>query len=113
MFFVYFAVPTGRPLNCNVTVHNDSVTLQWDEPEKALQNGRLVGYNLTCRKQDSSETLMGLPNTLMSTETMVFISNLSPYTVYNCNLSAINVVGEGPPLQCQFATVEDSKRSIH
>ena len=89
------------------------MTLQWDEPEKALQNGRLIGYNLTCRKQDSSETLMGLPNTRMSTETMVVISNLSPYTVYNCNLSAINVVGEGPPLQCSFATVEDSKRSIY
>ena len=89
------------------------MTLQWDEPDKALQNGRLIGYNLTCRKQDFTETLMGLPNTLMSTETIVFISNLSPYTVYNCNLSAINVVGEGPPLQCPFATVEDNKRSIY
>ena len=89
------------------------MTLQWNEPEKELQNGRLLGYNLTCRQQGSSKTLMGLPNTRMSTDTMVVISNLSPYTAYNCDLSAINVVGEGPALQCSFATVEDSKRSIH
>ena len=110
--FIYFTVPTGTPLNCNVTVHNDSVTLQWNEPEKALQNGLLVGYNLTCRQQGSSKTLMGLPNTQMSTDTMVVISNLSPYIVYFCDLSAINVVGEGPALQCSFATVEESKKSI-
>ena len=89
------------------------MTLQWNEPEKALQNGLLVGYNLTCRQQGSRKTLMGLPNTQMSTNTMVVISYLSPYTVYYCNVSAINVVGEGPALQCSFATVEDSKRSIH
>ena len=89
------------------------MTLRWNEPEKALQNGLLVGYNLTCRQQGSRKTLMGLPNTQMSTDTMVAISNLSPYTAYNCDLSAINVVGEGPALQCSFATVEDSKKSIH
>ena len=89
------------------------MTLRWNEPEKALQNGLLVGYNLTCRQQSSRKTLMGLPNTQISTDTMVVISNLSPYTAYNCDLSAINVVGEGPALQCSFATVEDSKRSIH
>ena len=89
------------------------MTLQWNEPEKALQNGLLVGYNLTCRQQGSSKTLMGLPNSQMSTNTMVVISNLSPYIVYFCDLSAINVVGEGPALQCSFATVEDSKRSTH
>ena len=107
-----YAVPSGSPLDCtNNTFNARYVELQWQEPNRTLQNGQIMGYNLSCFSDDPCANLMAdLSATQNSTSTSFTIDPVSPFTQYTCNLSAINQVGEGPSTQCIFATQQDGKR---
>lgn len=51
----------------------------------------------------------GLTPTQTSTATKFTISGILPYTSYQCTLSFINVLGEGPDTQFNFLTGQDGK----
>ena len=105
-------MPTAPPRNfINTTFLSRSVTLDWDPPVRVDQNGEIIGYNLTCIQNNGSE-VCGLTATQSSPETMFTIPILLPFTEYTCNLSFINVVGEGPDTQYRFETAQDSKFSF-
>ena len=108
---VLCAVPNGPPQNCtNSTFNARDVGLQWEEPVRALQNGQITGYNLTCFSSDFCASLSAdLSATQNSTATYFNILPVSPFTAYTCFLSTINEVGEGPPAQCFFTTQQDGK----
>lgn len=103
--------PNGEPQFCtNSTFNARDITLQWEEPSPALQNGQIVGYNLTCYSDDPwADLTANLTATRLSVETNFTINPASPFTNYTCSLSAINEVGEGPAAQCHFSTQEDGK----
>ena len=109
-------VPTAPPINCtNTTFFSRNVSLSWNEPVRTGQNGRAVGYNLTCNSNflgvDVTENIVsGLADTLNSTDTVFTITDIGPHSYYTCNLSFINTVGQGPSTQCSFTTAQDSKR---
>ena len=92
------------------------MALLWIEPVKTGQNGRAVGYNLTCSSKflgvNVSESIVsGLTDTLNSTDTVFTITDVAPHSYFTCNLSFINTVGQGPPTQCSFITAQDSKQA--
>ena len=101
--FCNFTDPTGAPLNCrNTNIQSDSVDLNWAPPEISLQNGQLVKYNINC-----SQTGRNYTNNV--SHLALSVSGLSPYTSYTCDVSAVNIVGEGPATTCFFTTAQDSK----
>ena len=108
LILAFYPVPNGPPQNCaNIQYNTKEVELQWEEPPQALQNGKIVGYNLTCYCDYPCASLMiELGDTQISTTTNITIFPVSPFTQYTCSLSTINEVGEGPPTQCIFTTLE-------
>ena len=82
------------------------MTLSWIEPVRTGHNGRAVGYNLMCTRQQFVSQII----TLNSTDTVFTITDIAPHSYYTCNLSFINTVGQGPPTQCSFTTAQDSKQ---
>ena len=96
-------------MNCaNTTFLPRNATLIWTAPALIDQNGAPVGYNLTCMNTNSV-SVNGLNATQTSNNTMFTITDVTPFTDYICDLSFINVVGEGPSTQCTFTTAQDSK----
>ena len=96
-------------MNCaNITFLPSNVILTWTAPALMYQNGAPVGYNLTCMKTNGV-SVNGLTGTQTSMNKMFNITDIMPFTGYTCNLSFINVVGQGPSTQCTFETAEDSK----
>ena len=111
-YHIFWSVPTGAPQNCsNITYNARDIGLQWEEPIRARQNGRITGYNLTCFSMNSWADLSAdLNATQSSTASNFTIDPVSPFTQYTCSLSAINEVGQGPPTQCSFSTPQDGER---
>ena len=105
---VFYPVPNGPPQNCASNQYNaTAVELWWEEPVRSLQNGQIVGFNLTCYCDNPcSNFMVELSAPHMSSHVSFAIVLASPLTQYTCSLSAINEVGEGPPTQCIFTTLE-------
>ena len=98
--FRNFIVPTGAPLNCTSTnIQSISVDLNWSPPEKSLQNGQILNYNVNCSQSGQYRTF----------QLTISVTDLSPYTSYSCNVSAVIIVGEGPTATYSFTTSQDSK----
>ena len=107
-----FSVPTGAPRNCiNMTYNARNVVLQWEEPVYTLQNGKIMGYNLTCHSVNPWADLSAdLSATQSSATTSFTVDPVSPFTEYTCSLSAINEVGQGPPAHCSFSTQQAGQK---
>ena len=95
----------------NITFLSSNVTLIWTAPALIDQNGAPVGYNLTCTNT-SGVSVNGLNATQTSMNTMFTITDVIPFTSYTCDLSFINVIGEGPSTQCTFTTTQIGKCNI-
>ena len=105
-------MPIASPMNCvNITFLPSNVTLTWTAPALIDQNGAPVGYNLTCMNT-SGVSVNGLNPTQNSMSTMFTITDVMPFTSYTCDLSFINVVGQGPSTQCTFETAQSGKHNI-
>ena len=108
-------VPDAPPINCtNTTFFSRNVTLSWIEPVRTGQNGRAVGYNLACNSYPAgiqSSTRNDTDELIDNQDLRYTLTNILPYTHYNCNLTFINTVGQGPPTKCFFTTAQDSKNN--
>ena len=111
--FCHLPVPNGEPQFCsNRTYNARNVRLQWEAPKLALQNGQIIGYNLTCYSNNPwADLTANLSATQFSSANNFTINPVSPFTDYTCLLSAINEVGEGPTIQCNFSTQQDGKNT--
>ena len=99
-------MPIGHPINCiNTTFLPLNVTLVWTEPALIDQNGASIGYNLTCMNTNG---VLVRPSQL-SMKAMYTITDLDPFNSYTCDLSFVNILGQGPPTKCTFTTAQDSK----
>ena len=109
-------VPDAPPINCiNTTFFSRNVTLTWIEPVRTGQNGQAVGYSISCNsypagmqfsKRPDIDELSGKTG---NQDLRYTLANILPYTHYNCNLTFINTLGQGPPTKCFFITAQDSK----
>lgn len=104
-----YTVPASSPTNCmNVTFWPHNVTLSWAEPALIDQNGAPVGYNLVCTSINGV-SVSGLNATQKTTIAVFTVMDVMPFNDYICNLTFINIIGQGPPAVCTFSTAQDSK----
>ena len=90
------AVPSAPEIsspNCT-NIMNSSLILQWNPPSD--DGGESVQYNITGAPDDIS---------IITNNTMMNISNLTPNTEYNFSARAINSVGFGEELSIQCTTL--------
>ncbi|XP_019853966.1 PREDICTED: neural cell adhesion molecule L1-like [Amphimedon queenslandica] len=100
-------LPAASPMDCaNITFLPSNVTLTWIAPALRDQNGAPVGYNLTCIN-NNGVSVNKLNATQTSMSTSFTITDVMPFTAYTCDLSFINVIGQGPSTQCTFQTARN------
>ena len=112
LFFLFLSstVPVAPPTGCtNTTFLPLSATLNWNAPVLIDQNGAPLGYNLACTSDTDGVAVSGLDATQSSTDTMFTVTDVMPFTAYTCELTFINVIGQGPPTHCRFKTAQTSK----
>ena len=88
------------------------MTLSWIEPVRTGQNGPAVGYNISCNSYPAGIQFSIRPDIddLSDNQSLRYtLTNILPYSRYNCNLTFINTVGQGPPTKCFFTTAQDCK----
>ena len=98
-------------LSCrNVTFLPRSVAIIWTEPERAVQDGYLLGYYLQCETFNSHELVLEVNISAQNSPVTNYTINfLTPYTSYVCVFSVLTVVGLGPEMMCEFETAQDGK----
>ena len=94
--------------NCrNTTFNPRDVSLSWDPPLQELQNGVITGYQLSCIEEGSAIPVPFTNKTLNSSNTFYTITDITPFQLFNCSISAINSGGIGPSEVCVFMAAED------
>ena len=95
-FLSYPSAPTGPPLNLAVqSVNSTSLTLSWEPPSLAHQNGATLNYTFTCIPP--AESSLPPVISVFTTAGAHTLNGLAPATLYACSVFATNVYGNGPP----------------
>lgn len=87
-----------------------SLTLSWEQPSLAHQNGAILNYTLTCTPPAES----GIPpmTSVFTTPGAHTLNGLTPATTYSCSVFATNIYGSGPPATVSAMT-EDGGMCIN
>ena len=94
-------VPSGPPRNlATTTVTSRSISLTWDPPTAANQNGNIRSYIIIMTVLETQETIQ-----LMSNSTEIDLEMLRPYYTYSFVISAVTI-GPGPPSTGYNVTTE-------
>ena len=92
LFLLLTVVPSGPPRNLATTdVTSRSISLTWDPPTAANQNGIIRTYIINMTVLESGENIQ-----LMSNSTEIDFVMLHPYYTYTFVISAVTI-GPGPP----------------
>ena len=95
-------VPSGPPRNLATTdVTSRSISLTWDPPTAANQNGIIRTYIISVAVQQSKENIQ-----LMSNSTQINLELLHPYYTYSFVISAVTI-GPGPPSSAYNVTTDE------
>ncbi|XP_072528298.1 neuronal cell adhesion molecule-like isoform X9 [Salminus brasiliensis] len=102
----------GRPTYLRVTDSNlDSLTLEWGPPHE--KNGHLTGYTLKYQSVNNTNELGHLEElTLPANETSITLHNLKYSTRYKFYFSAKTLMGTGPSITEEFATIMDGAKPV-
>ena len=102
-YFCFFnTVPGSTPLNLNISIINSStLQLSWTQP--LIPNGIITKYTINCIEENNKN------HTVVTSTTMILVSDLSPYTNYTCSVFGHTRVGRGPPIIGIGITDEDSE----
>ena len=96
-----FIVPSGPPRNLATTsVTSRSISLTWDPPTAANQNGIIRSYIINMTELETQQTIQ-----LMSNTTERDFEMLHPYYTYTFVISAVTI-GPGPPSSVYNVTTE-------
>ena len=88
--------PEGPPTNFHVVVLNSTaVEVFWDAPLRNLQNGAILGYNVSVLPQGGTESQYEFPNST-AFEVATIIGGLAPSTMYSFSVIAYNRAGHSP-----------------
>ena len=83
---IFFTVPTGPPTSITTSSTRNTITVLWEEVACIDRNGNITGYSVHVTGE----------NDMIVTLREASISGLSPSTVYNVSVAAINSMGTGP-----------------
>ena len=83
---LFFTAPTAPPTSITTSSTQNTITVQWEEVACINCNGDITGYSVR---------VMG-ENDMNVTLREATISGLSPSTVYNVSVAAVNSMGTGP-----------------
>ena len=86
---------------------SSSATIAWSPPPAEHQNGLIRRYHLILYSVLGNETRRHYPSSILE----VNVTNLRPYTEYQCRVHA-ETVSTGPATVVNFTTQEDGKREI-
>jgi len=84
-----------------VNVTSDSISLAWDPPTAANQNGIIRTYNINVTVLESRDNIQ-----LTANNTELYLDMLHPYYTYNFIISAVTI-GPGPPSSVYTITTEE------
>ena len=91
--YVYlFAVPSGTPMNFDISIENTVITFTWDPPAEDERNGAIVYYFISCNIGSTLQFELNLTNTTEEISMGVYETS----STYTCTISASNSAGEGP-----------------
>ena len=75
--------------------------MTWNSPESP--NGVILNYTVYCNDSESVETLI-----VSGTKSSAVVMELTPFTYYDCYVTANTSVGEGDPSTIQSAQTDES-----
>ena len=85
-------VPVAPPTNMEVeALGPHSILVSWDPPPLLTQNGLILFYTLIL-----THNVSGQEEVYTSPNTSLILSSLSPYTWYQCTVTANTAIGAGP-----------------
>eukprot|EP00794_Sanderia_malayensis_P011383 gene11383-12569_t len=89
-------VPSAAPSNITVSaIAKDRLRVSWQPPPENKQNGKLLGYYVTCKEmKDPSQLIQRTLRNLLRHQ--MIIENLKPYTYYLISVQAFTKPGAGP-----------------
>lgn len=104
----HFIAPSGIPINLSgVNTSSTSLLISWQPLEVDDQNGIILGYNVTYFSNDDDSVMT------VTSDTMISITGLSVYTVYNVSVAAYTVVGTGPSDSITVRTDSTGELVVH
>ena len=106
--FLAFPAPTGPPETFTVTRRRArNMTFSWSPPTPTLRNGVITGYFLSCVPEGGGGSSISMQYTAAGTFTL---RGFTPFTSYNCSVSASNSWGSGPTTYLIDTTLEARKQ---
>ena len=92
VYVVLFSVaPTAAPQNFTLSTEDTILTLSWQPPPLEDRNGVIISYTLVCLGGESSSI-----NIILRDILQISLYELSPNTLFSCNISASTSAGQGP-----------------
>lgn len=90
MYNYHFPVPTGAPVGLMpVFINSTSTMLIWAPPPIHERNGIITSYTIT-------QVTAGNSITYTTTDLMLLVTQLRPFTSYTFDIAASTRVGRGP-----------------
>ena len=91
MFHIVISVPSAPPTSVKVTkVTGNTITVKWKPVECSHQNGEITGYLVQYRVEPSGKELV-----VNTSEKLITLPNLMPFTTYSIEVAAVNSAGIG------------------
>ena len=84
------------------------MTFSWSPPTPTGRNGVITGYALSCVSEAGGGTTISMQYTAAGTFTL---EGFTPFTSYNCSISASNSQGSGPVAYLINTTLEACKQT--
>ena len=82
------------------------MTFSWSPPAPTERNGIITGYSLSCVPEVGEGTTISMQYTAAGTFTL---GGFTPFTSYNCSISASNSQGSGPAIYMLVTTLDDGE----
>ena len=97
----YYIAPSSPPTSFEASVINATAfLLSWEPPPRESQNGIIRQYIIELQTEELQESI-----TITSIETNITITNLRPYTLYECKVAA-ETISVGPSSIVQVRTLQ-------
>ena len=99
--FLICVAPSGEPTSFEASVINETaIFLSWEPPLRESRNGIIRQYMIELETAELQESI-----TITSMETNITITNLHPYTLYECKVAA-ETISVGPSSIVQVRTLQ-------
>ena len=96
----------STPENFTVLPREQNLTFSWSPPAPTGRNGVITSYSLSCVPEAGGGITISMQYTAAGTFTL---GGFTPFTSYNCSISASNSQGSGPATHRVVTTLDDGK----